>query len=94
MIRTCLAAAAALGLGACAGITTPTITHTSSTLGETDMTGLVCRQEVPIGSNRPQTVCASPTAWAEYDRQQQARAERMLDDASQGTNVRQFGALR
>lgn len=94
MIRTCLFAAAAVALGACASVTTPAIVHTSSTLGETDMTGLVCRQEVPIGSNRPQTVCASPTAWAEYDRQQQARAERMLDDASRSTNVRQFGVLR
>ncbi len=91
-MKTALLGLAALVAAGCA--IQPTITHTRSTLGEVDMTGMVCRTEKPVGSNSQQTVCASREAWARYDANGLAQANRLLDDAKESTNVRQFGALR
>lgn len=84
---------AAASLGACT--TKPAISRTTATLGEVDMTGLVCRQEKPIDSNQKRTVCASPEAWAAYDKRMIEHSEAFFDEQVRQANTDQFrGAMR
>jgi hypothetical protein len=85
------AAMAALAPG-CA--TKPSFTRTVTTLGEVDMTGMVCRRSAPAGSHIPQTVCASQATWDRQDAAEAAASARLRDDGNRQTNVDQFGRGR
>lgn len=56
------------GLAASACSTTPIVTKQNMTLGEANIEGMECRRDKPIGSNMPKTICASPQAWAAFDK--------------------------
>jgi hypothetical protein len=64
---------------ALAGCVTPSVTKEVTTLGEVDMTDMVCRREVPTGSNHGHTVCAHAKDWAAYDKRQAAASEAFFD---------------
>ena len=89
MIRTALIlGAACLGASACS--LTPTVTKSRMTLGEANIEGMECRREVPIGSNQPRTVCASPQAWAAYDRNQRLASEDLFRETRTRNAVTRF----
>lgn len=87
LLRSGLAFLAALAL---AGCVTPTTTKKVMTLGEVDMTNMVCRREVPTGSNHGRTVCARPEDWAAYDKRQAAASEAFFDYSRGLPNVDKF----
>ncbi len=66
MKRVLILAGLAAAVSACS--TTPTVTKQRMTLGEANIEGMECRVERPIGSVVPRTVCASPQAWANFDK--------------------------
>lgn len=89
MIRTALVLGlACLAASACS--TTPTVTKTRMTLGEANIEGMQCRREAPIGSNAPRTVCASPDAWAKYDKAQRRESEMAFQQSRERANVGPF----
>jgi hypothetical protein len=75
---------------ALAGCVTPLTTKQVTTLGEVDMANMVCRREAPLGSHKEKTTCASPEAWAVYDKQQAAVSETLFEYARQLPNVDKF----
>jgi hypothetical protein len=89
-----LTASAVLSLTVAACSASPIYTRTHTTLGEVDLTGLECRKDTPINTNVPRTVCASPEAWAAYQKEEAERAERVREEADRYTNVNQFGRPR
>lgn len=90
MTRTGLAIFTALALSGCV---TPLATKTVTTLGEVDMTNMVCRRETPVGTAMPKTMCASPEAWAAYDKRQAAASEGLFAYARELPNVDKFNRL-
>ncbi len=92
MPRTGLLFLAALALAdlALAGCVTPTTTKRITTLGEVDMTNMVCRREVPTGSSKPKTTCARAEDWAAYDKREAAASEAFFDAWRQLPNVDKF----
>ena len=83
-------AAAALASG-CA---TPSVNKQVTTLGQVDMTGMVCRRAVPIGSSLPKTVCATQAAWNKQDARALAFSEQLHDQSNRQTNTDPFGRMR
>lgn len=71
---------AAAGLMAAACTTTPAFKKERMTLAEANIDGMECRAANPAGSNRPQTICASPTMWEKYDREQEFNTDQTLDN--------------
>jgi hypothetical protein len=65
-------------LAGCATAPTPLYTKTNTTLGQVDMTGLVCRREVSTKSRKPETVCASPEQWAAFDKRMQTKNDQIF----------------
>ena len=90
MLRTGFVLLAGLAL---AGCITPTITKRITTLGQVDMTNMVCRREVLTGSNSPKTTCASKEDWAAYDERQAAVSQALFESARQLPNVDKFNRL-
>jgi hypothetical protein len=89
MLRTALILSAAC-LGATACTMAPTVTKQRMTLGEARIDGMECRRDTPMGSNQPRTVCASPDAWAKYDKAARLESEKMFQEARSRANVGQF----
>ena len=86
MARTGWLFLAALALAGC--VTPPTKRIT--TLGEVDMTNMVCRHEVPTGSTKAKTTCARAEDWAAYDKREAAASEAFFDASRQLPNVDKF----
>jgi hypothetical protein len=76
MRRTLGTLAVGLLLAGCATAPAPSYIKEVTTLGQVDMTGLVCRTDQVTGSMQKKTYCASPEAWAKYD----ARMAQKNDD--------------
>ena len=70
-------AAASLMASACT--MTPVYKKEKMTLAEANIDGMECRTANPAGSNRPQTICASPAVWEKYDREQEFNTDQTLD---------------
>jgi hypothetical protein len=87
MARTGLAFLSLLALASCLA---PSTTKKITTLGEIDMTDMVCRRAVPIGTSMPKTICARQADWAKYDERQIAASERMQDLLREQPNVGAF----
>jgi hypothetical protein len=71
---------AAAGLMASACTMTPALKKERMTLAEANIEGMECRTANPPGSNRPQTICASPAMWEKYDREQEFNTDLTLDN--------------
>jgi hypothetical protein len=84
MTRIVLMLAAGALLAGCA--TEPKITKETMTLAEANIEGLECRIDNPMGSNMPRTICASPAAWAKYDRNQEFNTDKMLENGRSSPN--------
>jgi hypothetical protein len=87
MMRTGLAFIAALAL---AGCVTPTTSKRVTTLGEVDMTNMICRRETLTGTTLPKTTCAHAEDWAAYDKRQAAASEGLFEYARQLPNVGRY----
>ena len=80
-------------LGGCAA--SPSVNRTKTTLGEINMDGLECRRDKPPGSSIPRTICASPDDWANYEKDQKAKTQAMLDRArDQEDNRRLYTGMK
>lgn len=88
MTRTMLMLATCVMATGCA--TTPTVSKQKMALADADLTGLECRTEKPINSNKPQTVCASPSAWKAWEEKQKRETDQLLDETRSIPN-RRFG---
>lgn len=77
-------------LAACS--TKPTITHANDTmtLAEINAAGLECRQEKPIDTSIPKTICASPESWAAFDKKRRGATEELLAKGRELPNVGRF----
>jgi hypothetical protein len=66
MVRISVAALAAALAAGCS--ITPTVTKVETTMTPREIreSGLECRRLVPIDTNVPRTICASPAAWEDY----------------------------
>jgi len=71
-----MVAAVGLAASACA---TPAFKKEKMTLAEANIDGMECRTANPTGSNRPQTICASPAMWEKYDQEQEFNTDQTLD---------------
>ena len=69
---------------------TPAVTKERMTLGEANIEGMECRREAPIGSNKPKTICASPQAWAQFDKDARRESELAFEQARSRANVGGF----
>jgi hypothetical protein len=85
-VATALIAAAILA--GCA--TTPAALYNKevTTLGQVDMTGLVCRTDQVTGSIRKKTYCASPEMWARYDARMRDQSDAIYDISRSATKSR------
>jgi hypothetical protein len=88
-MRTVLIVAALAAIAGCS--TAPSITRQKMTLGEADISGMECRRAPPTGSNMKQTVCASPEAWAEYDKKREFENKQIFETDRVKTGVGPFG---
>lgn len=79
MSRVFLVLAASLAMSAACTMT-PAYTKQKMTLGEANIEGMECRTANPAGSNRPQTICASPALWKKYDEAQEFNTDQTLDN--------------
>lgn len=70
--------------------TTPTVTKQRMTLGEANIEGLECRREKAITTNVPRTICASPEAWARYDKAALYETSLALQAGRSVSNVGRF----
>lgn len=91
MVRTLLFSGlslAGVALSACSVV--PTVTKERMTLGEADIGGMECRRDVPVDSNIPRTICASPTSWAAFDEKRRRETDGILAEGRQNANVGAF----
>src|SRR5882672_4531042 len=92
---TYLISAAGFAVAALAsGCTTPSVNKQVTTLGQVDMTGMVCRRAAPTGSSLPKTICATQAAWDRSDAQAIAFSEQLHDESNRQTNTDPFGRMR
>lgn len=84
------AALAALAATACA-TTTVTRERTTMTPAQLAEMGLECRTERTTGSIRPQTICASPEAWAAEEAETTYESGLLLDQINAAPNGRFSG---
>lgn len=69
---------------------TPTVTKQTMTLGEVDMSNLVCRRDTPPDSNVPRTICASAESWAAFDSNRLRETDEILAEGRKHANVGAF----
>jgi hypothetical protein len=80
--------AAAIVVTGCSA--TPLVTRERMTLGEANVEGMECRQDKPITTNIPRTICASPEAWAKYDERARRATEELIAEGRKAPNVGGF----
>lgn len=88
MRRMLIPAASALLTLAAAGCATPAVNREKAQMSTAELaeSGMECRKEKPMGSIRPQTICASPEAWAAFDDKTIDDSGRLLDQANSQPN--------
>lgn len=69
---------------------TPSVKKQTMTLGEIDMSNLVCRRDTPPDSNVPRTICASPQSWAAFDENRRRETDDILAEGRKHANVGAF----
>lgn len=80
-----LAASAAILAAACA---TPTVERSQAEMSPAEIAeaGLECRREKPMGTIRAQTICASPEAWADYEKKTSRDSDLLFDQVNSQPN--------
>ena len=87
-MRTALVLAAFAALAGCT--TAPAVTKQQMTLAQANISGMECRRETPIGSNKERTVCASPEAWDKFDAEQKREADYDMEAVRSGHYINAF----
>lgn len=93
MRRFTLPAAAALSALLATACATSTVSRERTTMTPAQLAemGLECRTEKPMGSIRPQTICASPEAWAAEEAETSYDSGLLLDQLNSTPNGRFSG---
>lgn len=93
-LRFLIPAAGFAAVALAAGCVTPSVNKQVTTLGQVDMTGMVCRRAAPTGSSLPKTVCATQAAWDREDARAIAFSEKLHEESNRQTNTDPFGRMR
>ena len=87
MIRIALIASVGALMTACSMTPTVTKERTTMTVGEIKEAGLECRKNIPIDSNIPRTICASPESWLAYEARARSATDELLAEGRKLPNV-------
>jgi hypothetical protein len=92
MIRICMAAIAAALAAGCTMTPTVKKLETTMTMREIREAGLECRQIVPIDSNIPRTLCATPEGWESYLERTKEATDELFAKSRELANTGRFGS--
>jgi hypothetical protein len=64
--------------------------NTTMTKAEIAAEGLICRTDRPSDTNIPRTICASETAWADFDERRKRETDELLAIGRSSANFGRF----